>query len=399
MTLHEYVHARLAGLGLNCEVNGDEVHVPRHPRTVKIRFDDEWREAYRKYKQARSIRFDEDNRVLYHNNSVEFYLQRLSPNPLIHGDPYDLEDVKGNTVEVSSCSHAFKFSLFESSEYERYFNAVTKERLLERSIFIRKMDQLIWNPTTATYNHKGRKIPINLGEIATSAIKASLFKLSVDHNEPFMTWTPRNKRKSSLPKPEVNNLIPKATYNDDAVSYYKVAKASPFPSQSFLAYYHVMEYYFLRVSESLLQDKLTVTLNHTSFNANKDGLEKIISIIRGQDAKNDETEMLRGVLERFVQESDLIEFIESIENHWGEKIYSKEKTLFGEKLSISMKKGHAISNCSKVLKHIRNAIVHSSDRYKREDCHIPLSDTEHLIADFIPLIRFCAERVIYGTAT
>lgn len=398
MTLHDFVCARLVGLGLHCEVVGDEVHIPRQPRTVKIRFDDEWRQAFTKYRQARSINFDEDNRILTHNNSVEFYLQRLAANSLTVGDPYNLEDADGNTVEISPCSHTFKFALFESNEYERYFSTITKERLLERNIFLRRMDQLIWNPTTATYRHHGRKTPANLGSMATAAVKASLFKMSVEQNEPYVLWTSRNRRKR-LPKPAVNNSIPRAIYNDDAVSYYKVAKASPFPSQSFLAYYHVMEYYFLRVSESQLQDKLTVALNGTSFNTNKDGLERIISIVRGQDAKSDETEMLRGVLDRFIQESDLIDFIERIESQIEEKLYTKEKILFGEKLNISNKKGHAISNCSKVLKHIRNAIVHSSDRYKREDCHIPLSETEHLIADYIPLIKFCAERVIYGTAT
>lgn len=109
--------------------------------------------------------------------------------------------------------------------------------------------------------------------------------------------------------------------------------------------------------------------------------------------------MLRSVLDRYVQEQDLIEFISEFETNVGEKIYSKRRRVFGEEVQISPIKDHALASSAKTLKHIRNAIVHSSDRYKREDCHIPLSDTEDLIAEFIPLVRFFAERVIYGSAT
>ena len=140
-------------------------------------------------------------------------------------------------------------------------------------------------------------------------------------------------------------------------------------------------------------------LNDTGFRASGEGLDKVISAVRGQDARSDETEMLRNVLDRFVPETDLIEFIHKFEEAFGEKIYSKRRTVFGEQLQISPIKDHATVNSAKVLKHVRNAIVHSSDRYKREDCHIPLSESEDIIEEFIPLARFFAERVIFGTAT
>jgi hypothetical protein len=136
----------------------------------------------------------------------------------------------------------------------------------------------------------------------------------------------------------------------------------------------------------------------TNFHTSKGTLDKIISTVRGQDAKSDETEMLRNVLDRFVQESDLIDFIQRFEDKCDEKIYSKKRQVFGEQVQITPIKDYALANSAKVLKHIRNAIVHSSDRYKREDCHIPLSESEDTIAEFVPLARFLAERVIFGTA-
>jgi hypothetical protein len=99
-----------------------------------------------------------------------------------------------------------------------------------------------------------------------------------------------------------------------------------------------------------------------------------------------------------VPETDLIDFIEKFETACGEKIYSKKRTVFGEQVQVALVKDHALANAAKALKHVRNAIVHSSDKYKREECHIPLSDSENVIEEFIPLARFFAEKVIYGTA-
>ena len=212
---------------------------------------------------------------------------------------------------------------------------------------------------------------------------------------------PRKKRLKSLylDASGGGQTIPRASYDENVVSFYKVAKASPFPSQSFLAYYHVLEYYFLRVSEMLLHDRLTSMLNDPGFRANREGLDKVISSVRGQDSRSDETELLRNVLERFVNEADLIEFVQKFEEMCEEKIYTKRRIVFGEQMQVSPIKDHALANAAKVLKHVRNAIVHSSDRYKREDCHIPLSDSENIIEEFVPLVRFFAERVIFGTAT
>ena len=400
MKLHDHIYARLAALGVECSVVGEEVHVARIPRPLKIMFDDEWREGFLQYKRARSIAFEVESRTLLHNNSVEVQVTRLAHTPVLGAEQYSLVDRQGNSVHDGFASHAFAFSFFDSSEYETYFNLRVKKRLLETEIFTRKLSHLIWQPATAVYTHKGRKTPSDIKDRAIIAIRNSLFKVAVEQHDCLSLWKPRKRRLKSiyLESPKADNTIPRAVYDENVVSYYKVAKASPFPSQSFLAYYHVLEYYFLRVSELLLHDRLTAMLNEPSFRANQEGLDKVISAIRGQDARADETEMLRNVLDRFVQEADLIEFITKFEEACGEKIYSKRRPVFGDQLQISLNNHNAIANSAKFLKHVRNAIVHSSDRYKREDCHIPLSESEDIIEEFVPLVRFFAEKVIFGTA-
>jgi hypothetical protein len=401
MTLAVHIHARLTALGISCQIVGDEVHVNRNPRPVKIKFDDEWREAFLQYKRARSLSFEEETRTLQHNNSCEVLVTRLSPTQVISPDQYTLSDSAGNTVCIGPASSAFSFAFFDSSEYENFFNSRIKKRLLETEVFIRRLTHLIWIPVTAVYTHKGRKTPIDLKQKALDAIRASLFKIAVEQHDCLALWKPRRRRLKNLylSTAREDQSIPRVVYDDNVISFYKVAKASPFPSQSFLAYYHVLEYYFLRVAELLLHDRLTAMLNNPGFRTNRESLDKVISAVRGQDSKFDETEMLRNVMDRFVQETELIEFIQNFEELAEEKIYSKRRTIFGEQLQISLTKDHALANSAKLLKHIRNAIVHSSDRYKREDCHIPLSESEDVIEEFIPLVRFFAERVIFGTAT
>ncbi|SSY76731.1 hypothetical protein [Alcaligenes faecalis] len=401
MSLVKHMQSRLQVFGVPCEVVGEELHIIREPRPVKIRFDDEWCDAFDKYNRARSLTFEEETRTLLHNNSLEVFVTRLAPAQTLAPDQYTLTDSQGNTVSVGTASYAFGFAFFDSFEYEEFFNLRVRRRLLETHIFNRLPSQILWMPTTASYTSKGQKRQVDFKNRALSAIRASLFKIAVEQDDCLSIWRWRKPGVKHLYPQETkgNNLIPRVTYDETVISYYKVAKASPFPSQSYLAYYHVLEYYFLRVSELLLHDRLTAMINDPRFHVNRKYLDKVISAVRGQDSRSDETEMLRNVLDRFVQESDLINFIEKFEESIAEKIYSKRRLVFGENLQISLQKDHAIANSAKVLKHIRNAIVHSSDKYKRDDCHIPLSDSEALIEEFIPLVRFFAERVIYGTAS
>lgn len=396
MSLAQHISDRLNALGVACsQENGDVVFLVDEGAST-IHMDDTWEEAFDHYRRARSIFFDIDNRVLIHNNSVEMQLVRLDPGYFSPGQ-YIFKDHK-SSVSINSASEAFSLAFFDSAEYEGFF----KSRILPRleRVRIRRISQIMWMPTTACYTIKGRKTPPNIREIALQVIKNCLFKLAVEQHDCLSVWKPKTKRLKLLHlKPAVeDDSIPRASYDENVVSYYKVAKSSPFPSQSFLAYYNVLEYYFLRVSEDLLHHRLTAMLNDTRFHPDHNRLDRIISLVRGQDARSDETEMLRNVLDRFVPEGELIAFIHEFEDSCGEKIYSKKRKVFGEHIEIVLREGHVLSNAAKALKHVRNAIVHSSDRYKREECHVPLSETEDMIEEFIPLARFFAEKVIYGTA-
>ena len=114
--------------------------------------------------------------------------------------------------------------------------------------------------------------------------------------------------------------------------------------------------------------------------------------------ETDETVMLKNVLNSFIDERELMEFIVSYEKYLDEKIYSKKHNVFGTNIEIKLQEGHVFGNISKHIKEIRNALVHSTDRYERSTRHIPFTKTTKKIAQDIPLMKFLAERIIIASA-
>lgn len=401
MTLPDHICARLNKLGAAAEVKTDGIHVTLNGVTTRIRFDPEWQNAFATLRKARSSHFDVSDWSFALNTTLEFPLAKLDSDLYRENEGPKFTDVEGNEVAISRASIAYSLAHFNSADYDRYFDLLIRVRLSRiPPKFGRSLTVLFRTPLTATYTASGRRTPINFKSKALERIRACLLKLAVERHNCYELLRP--KAVSSLSKLDHPNesdwLIPRVTYDSSLVSYYKVARSSPFASQSFLSYYHVLEYYFLRVAEDSLHHQLKTLLNKPNFSVTSDGLDRVISVVRKQATQDDETEMLRKVLQRFVPEDDFIEFVAQLENVAAEKLYTKRRNIFGEHLEISLKEGHAISNAAKILKHVRNAIVHSSDKYKREECHIPLTESEGTIAGFVPIVKYFAEQVIFGTA-
>lgn len=400
MSLAENVRDRLTSFGVRASIDDGTLNIEINGEKRTIRIDTEWEDVYTSYKRARSILFDELDLSLTLNRTIEFPLVRLD----LEGGRDPLEtftDSRANSVLISRATQEYSLAHFDSPAYKAYFQLLVKPRLERSRVKRHTISILLRSPITAIYSSSGRKIPTDIKKVAVERIQACLVKMAIERHFCFDFWKPRTGKSVTHLGESVDSdaHIPSVSYETDVVNYYLVARSSPFASQSFLAYYHVLEYYFLKVSEDALHHQLSSLINKTSFKSNTDGLDKVISLVRKQARQDDETEMLRKVLQRFVDENDFIQYVRDIEDEYGDKIYSKRRTIFGEHLSINLTEGHALSNAGNLIKHIRNAIVHSSDRYNREECHIPLSHTEETIEEFIPLVRYFAEKIIFGTAS
>ena len=155
----------------------------------------------------------------------------------------------------------------------------------------------------------------------------------------------------------------------------------------------------MRVSDEQLHESVRSHVNSLTFSSSYENINKLLSIVQKHDSASDETEMLKSVLTKHVDENDLIEFLLSLEKESDKKLFSDtKKMIFGERATIRLEVGHALSNSARVIKHIRNSLVHSSDRYTREDTVLPFSESEAIVFQYVPVVKYLAEKVIYATA-
>lgn len=403
MNILNFIEQKLKKLNVECEIKGDgHLYIKYEDVINKFQLDAEWEESYQKITKARSSSFSNNDWSHQLNNSIEIPLVRIDQDIYRENEEIIFKDKRDNKISITRCSYEYSIAHFQSDHYEDYFKKFIIERLKRTTINLRgrNLSILFRRPISACFTLKGRKTPENLKEIAISKIKSCLFKLAVEREICYEIAIPQEARTLlTLISPKESDWIaPDVIYDENLVNYYKVARSSPFPSQSYLAYYHILEYYFLRVSEDHIHHQIKTIINSISFKTDTESIDRIISQVRKHSTNDDETEMLRKVISRFLDESSLIDEIKRIETECGNQIYTKKRVIFGEQIEISTREGHAISNLSKALKHIRNALVHSSDKYKRDECHIPLTATEHTIEEYIPIIKYLAEQIIYGTA-
>lgn len=243
---------------------------------------------------------------------------------------------------------------------------------------------------------------------SSSVIDACLFEISYLKQMPFRLadeWPIRERRLRGTRRFEYGESVqgnvlplPTAKFNSDIISFYQLGMSNNIPVLQFLAFYQVLEFFFNTVSDEQLYNKLARQLKDPKFNTTHPHLDRLIQDVLDHKRITDETEMLKNVLSKFVDEMELIKFIESYENHLSEKIYSKKRNIFGVEIEVKLTPGHVISNVAKTIKAIRNALVHSSDSYERSARHIPFSKSTEMIKREIPLVKFLAERVIIASA-
>lgn len=192
--------------------------------------------------------------------------------------------------------------------------------------------------------------------------------------------------------------LPDVRFNPDIVRFYQRGMGTRDPVDQFLAFYHVLEYHFVSVSDAQLYTKLSRRINDPGFSTSSQNLDRVIQDTLNHRRETDETEMLKLVLKEYVEEADLIEFIEAYEEYLDDKLYTKKRTMFGESIEVRLSPSHVAGNLAKRIKAIRNALVHASDRYGRQQRYIPTAKGENVMRREIPLMKYLAERVITASA-
>lgn len=306
------------------------------------------------------------------------------------------------TVEIGEASSDFK----NCFRFHEYFVMRTLDRL--------RLNHGRSNPTTlgdCSYAPLTIKV-IGLNEISSDAaakkaielIEGCLFNLAYLKGTSLVLEEelPKQKALGDNFQFEENDFgkdlpLPRAKMNKDVVRFYQRGMAVEDPVNQFLSFYQVLEYFFLTVSDEELYRKLGSLVNDPLFSVKPKHLDKIIQATLNHKRESDETEMLRLVVSKHVDESELIAFIGAYEDHLGDKWYTKKRKLFGEENEVRATSGHVLGNVAKRVKLIRNALVHSSDRYNRQENFVPTRAAEMEIRKEVPLVKYLAEKVIIAS--
>lgn len=394
--------------GFITEVDENKINLDYEDLQFYIEIDEDWEKAIKKVYRAKQYEIDNESKLQVSNSSVEFQIFKLTPS-YVYKPLYEFNSDSSDVVVLSDMSLEYQINLFRSDEFnvERAINRV-KRRLEDRSErAIKRMPRLRFrteifflNFKTITFKTKRKLTREKLIQEGRSKSKSCLFSLAVNENE---CWELRETIKGKgfytplSDETDEDLKIPKAVFEDDLVGFYKIAKSSLFPSQAFLSYYHVLEYNFLRVSDEELFNRTKSIINSLNFNSSYDNVNKLLAVLKKHERNLDETSMLKRVITKFIDEEELISFIRELENKLTDKVYSKPKDeVFGERIPLKLEEGHTIGNTAKVIKHIRNSLVHSSDKYTREECVVPFSESESIVTRYIPIVKYLAENVIYA---
>jgi hypothetical protein len=312
------------------------------------------------------------------------------------------------TAEISIASKDF-FNFFRFDK--GYFDSYSIGSLLADMLFKRGADIRDFSKRLVTIKVRGiSETSIENAAIkSTRIIEASLFKVSYLKNLAFWLvdeWPSSkrskagNNRIKSLGEPYPSWAFQlRADYNSDLIKFYQFGMSTGLAEMKFLSFYQVLEYFFIQISNEKLYEKLSTKIKDPKFTLSETNLDRIVFDVVKHKNENDETEMLKNVLKKFVDEQEIIEFIKNHEKYLGKPVYSGQHSVFGASMEIRLQIGQTISNISKEIKEIRNALVHSTDRYERNARHVPFTKSTELIEERLPLMKFLAEKVIVNSGT
>jgi len=300
------------------------------------------------------------------------------------------------------------YASFNSQNFKRYIRPAPVEYPPEKEFAI-KIDDIYQKPTTIkVYNLSDINIQ-DAFKKSTKIIEDCLFQFSylkrvalwLIEEWPHKTiYQPSNPKSFQFePSFQGLNLPLVATFNSDAIKFYLLGLTSRVPELSYLAFYQVLEYFFVSVSNAQLYEKLANQIKDPKFTVSQKQIDQLVQVVDKHKHQTDETEMLKNVLNKYVDEAELIQFISSYEKHLNQNVYSTKHNVFGTEITITLQENHTIGNTAKHIKETRNAIVHSTDRYEGEIRHIPFTATTSEIERDIPLIKFLAERVIISSSS
>jgi hypothetical protein len=338
----------------------------------------------------------------YYEQPISFRNSVIFPRKsvIVFGDPESDQPY----VEISKASSIYKnFFRFEEYPLTRF---ISQAKFLSTPSNGSTSNELLYSPITAKVMRLNELDHNQSAEKALELIENCLFNYTYVKGIPALLdeeWPKRGVRDEAFQYEEReknNNLaLPRAKINREIFRFYQRGMVVQDPVYQFLSFYQVLEYFFLSVSDEELYKKLSNVIHDPHFSSKPRHLDKIIQLTLTHKRQSDETEMLKLVLAKYLDEDEVIEYIKAYEIFLGEKRFTSKRRLFGEENEIKLNPGHAMANVAKRVKLIRNALVHSSDHHSRQEKFIPTRSAESEISKEVPLVKYLAEKIIIASSS
>lgn len=229
------------------------------------------------------------------------------------------------------------------------------------------------------------------------------FNISYNYNECILRVANISKRRRRRGVYNEGQLAPLRIYNSQLMDYYNQGVAADTAFSQYLAFYHVLEFFFQTIIEEDTLNYIKDTLTKPSFSALSK--RELLSFVKGikkklsnQKEKSSQGEQfaLELCLEKYLTISDLTARLnlfdcECINYYKGNKVSFAQESI---EIDFDNEKT-VISRLSQRIYSVRNAIVHSKDCDKLR--YQPFDNDDELRKE-IPLIKSIAEIVIINTA-
>lgn len=193
--------------------------------------------------------------------------------------------------------------------------------------------------------------------------------------------------------PEVDEILfPDRLYNPELVSYYQLALSTSDRLLQYIAYYQILEHFFVSASEEVLDRELTNMLTSHEFSPHEmDHIHRVVKAVRTFDRETKEEKMLRSVLEKFFTPEEVIQFVESYEKKKG-KHFTIETNTIGSHPKLKMHLKEVLTSVAQRIYRTRNVLVHNKDDGLPK--FLPFSGQELFLDAEVEFVKYIAEQVI-----
>lgn len=392
--------------------------------TVFVFSQEDYKKLYQEFKQYKSVDLEIFNDRKYEIiiNSSNRIATRMTFSRLIERINNVSDNANGIEYGIQEISDVMVLNLIKKSDIDSLKRAIFYPSIVRGRLDIEKTDLFsilrlcLRSPISVCLTFEKN---LDKSEIS-NYVNSFLFNLAYNYDYSYKVVTNieeiLNIRSTKIRFSKWGDFEdidpPKLLYKEELTEHYHVGISSEDPFIQFIAFYHVMEYFYEEIYREGILDKVKNIIVNPSFSVKKKKeLMRIVDLFKNKrldSSIGSEKEALELTLVKYV---DLVKVVEKLEEYDVNLVdyYKIEKVSFSKGKCVDLRKNINNDDKKSVFKNLanriyvtRNALVHSKSneilvKEKERGIYKPFKDSKELLKE-IPLIRIIAEEIIIKTA-